>query len=123
MFAANHLEAHAKANVVFTAMPTRHLPDLGDVGSDPLRQIAPEQMHVGMFCRHFPGLTRAATEIEFREWLPQRSPPPLRARPPLPFAGKTPPSPHGPPPLQHRFPSVRRPGWLSLGPPHTLGCA
>ena len=56
VLAADHLQAHAEADRVFATMGPRHLPDLGDVRGDPLRQVAPEQMHVGMLRRHFPGL-------------------------------------------------------------------
>jgi len=31
VFAADHLQPHAEADVVFAAMRPRHLPDLGDV--------------------------------------------------------------------------------------------
>ena len=48
VFAADHLQAHAKADVVLAIMRPCHRPDLDDVGGDPFRQIAPEQMHVGM---------------------------------------------------------------------------
>ena len=67
VLAADHLQPHAKADLVMAAMGARHLPDLGDVGGDLLRQIAPEQMHVGMFRGQFPRLPRAAAEIEFRD--------------------------------------------------------
>src|ERR1700692_4716514 len=55
IFAADDLQAHAKADVVFAIMGASHLPDLGDVLSDALRQIAPEQMDIGMLCGYFPG--------------------------------------------------------------------
>src|SRR6188508_2510779 len=60
-------------------MRARHLPDLENVVSDLLRQIAPEQMHVGMLGRHFPGLARAAAEIKFWERLLQRPRPDMGA--------------------------------------------
>ena len=50
VFAADHLQPHAEADGVFPVIRPRHLPDLGDIGGDALRQVAPEQMHVGMFC-------------------------------------------------------------------------
>jgi len=56
VFTAYHLQAHAEADVVLAAMGPRHLPDFGDIGGDLFRQVAPEQMHVGMFGRQFPGL-------------------------------------------------------------------
>jgi hypothetical protein len=60
VFAADHLEPHAETDLVLAAVGARHGPDLGDVLRNPFRQIAPEQMHVGMFCRHLPGIARAA---------------------------------------------------------------
>ena len=80
VLAADHLQPHAEADVVFAVMRPSHLPDLGNVGRDPLRQIAPEQVHVGMFRRQFPRLTRAAAEIEFWKRLLQRTRPDMRAR-------------------------------------------
>ena len=79
VFAADHLQPHAEADVVFAAMRPRHLPDFGDVGRDLFRQIAPEQMHVGMFGRQFPGLARTAAEVEFRKRLLLRARPDVRA--------------------------------------------
>ena len=60
VLAADYLQPHAEADVVFAVMRARHRPDLGDVGGDLFRQVAPEQMHVGMFGRQFPSLARAA---------------------------------------------------------------
>ena len=51
VFAADHLQPHAEADVVFAAMRARHFPDLGDIRRDLFRQVAPEQMHVGMLGR------------------------------------------------------------------------
>src|SRR6185503_8598229 len=78
VLAADHLQPHAEADVVFAAMRARHLPDLGNVRGDLFRQIAPEQMHVGMLRRQFPGLARAAAEIEFWKRLLVRARPDMR---------------------------------------------
>src|SRR5215207_3749453 len=79
VLAADHLQPHAEADVVFAAMRARHLPDRGDVRGDLFRQVAPEQMHIGMLGRQFPGLARAAAEIEFWKRLLVRTRPDMRA--------------------------------------------
>ena len=79
VLAADDLQPHAEADVVLAAVAFGHGPDLVDVGADPLRQVAPEQMHVGMLRRDLPGLARAAAEIEFRIRLLQRPGPDMRA--------------------------------------------
>ena len=78
VLSADHLQPHAEANLVFAAMRARHLPDLGNVRGDLFRQVAPEQMHVGMLGRQFPGLARAAAEIEFWKRLLVRARPDMR---------------------------------------------
>src|ERR1041384_8225918 len=79
VLAADHLQPHAEADVVFAAMRARHRRDLGDVRGDLFRQVAPEQMHVGMPGGQFPGLARAAAEIEFWKRLLVRTRPDMRA--------------------------------------------
>src|SRR5271156_3420009 len=69
IFAADYLQAHAKADVVFAIMGASHPSDLGDVLGDALRQIAPEQMNIGMLCGYFPGLPRTAAEVKLRKRL------------------------------------------------------
>ena len=102
-------------------MRLRHLPDLGDVGSDPLRQIAPEQMYVGMFRRHFPGLARAAAKIEFRIWLLQRPRPDMRAGQFVEFAVEVQRAGMGPQRCQDRDLLLHQRVAFFLGVAHALG--
>ena len=106
--------------MAFSRPCARHLPDLGDVGGDPLRQVAPEQMHVGMFRRHLPGLPRAAAEIEFRKRLLQRPRPDMGARQRMKFSLEVQRSARGPQCLQDRDFFLHQCVALFLGIAHAL---
>src|SRR5260370_36939358 len=54
IFAADQLHAHAEADFAFATMLARQRPDLRTVLGVPLRQFAPDLMHVGILSAYVP---------------------------------------------------------------------